>query len=105
MHHVFTRRQLHDLVWAEPKTQLAKRLGLSDVGLAKACRRADVPIPERGGRSARRESGRCRSRCHRADSGSRTASSSDGRLAGGTGTRSTIAIRSGLPISKRLSDR
>lgn len=57
MHHVFTRRQLYDLVWAEPKTQLAKRLGLSDVGLAKACRKADVPIPERG-HCAKRKAGK-----------------------------------------------
>lgn len=48
MSRIFTRQELHDLVWSEPIVKLAKRLGLSDVGLAKACRRADVPRPGRG---------------------------------------------------------
>jgi hypothetical protein len=26
-------------------SKLARRLGISDVGLAKACRRADIPLP------------------------------------------------------------
>jgi hypothetical protein len=47
-HHVFTRSQLYALVWAEPMRTVAARYGVSDVGLAKACRRADVPVPERG---------------------------------------------------------
>lgn len=47
-HHVFTRQALYDLVWAEPMRTLAKRYGVSDVGLAKACRRGDIPVPERG---------------------------------------------------------
>lgn len=47
-YHVFTRAQLYDLVWAEPMRTVAKRHGVSDVGLAKACRRADIPVPERG---------------------------------------------------------
>lgn len=46
--HRFTREELYQLVWSEPMTQLAKRFGLSDVGLAKACRRAAIPVPERG---------------------------------------------------------
>lgn len=46
--HRFTRQELYDLVWSEPMAQLAKKFGLSDVGLAKACRRAAVPVPERG---------------------------------------------------------
>ncbi len=45
---LFTRQELYELVWSEPMAQLAKRFGLSDVGLAKACRRAEVPVPERG---------------------------------------------------------
>jgi hypothetical protein len=32
----------------EPLTKVAKRLGISDVGLAKACARANVPTPPRG---------------------------------------------------------
>lgn len=46
--HRFTRQELYDLVWSEPMAQLAKKFGLSDVGLAKACRRVVVPVPERG---------------------------------------------------------
>lgn len=44
----FTREELYQLVWSESMIQLAKRFGLSDVGLAKACRRAAIPVPERG---------------------------------------------------------
>lgn len=43
-----SRSALYDLVWSEPRTALAKRFGLSDVGLAKACVRANVPMPPRG---------------------------------------------------------
>ena len=43
-----SRRELHELVWSEPLRTLAAKLGISDVGLAKACRRAHVPVPERG---------------------------------------------------------
>jgi hypothetical protein len=48
MAHRFTRQELYDLVWSEPKQKLAPRLGISDVWLAKACRHADIPVPERG---------------------------------------------------------
>lgn len=44
----FTREQLHALVWSEPVRRAAERLGLSDVALAKACRKNDIPIPPRG---------------------------------------------------------
>lgn len=43
-----SRRVLHDLVWNEPRTVLARRMGVSDVGLAKACRKAGIPMPPRG---------------------------------------------------------
>lgn len=43
-----TREQLHELVWSEPLRTLAPRLGYSDVGLAKACRKMKVPLPGRG---------------------------------------------------------
>lgn len=44
----FSREGLYDLVWNEPKAVLAKRLGISDVGLGKICRKADIPVPPRG---------------------------------------------------------
>lgn len=43
-----TREQLYALVWETPLRQLAPRLGYSDVGLAKACRKMKVPLPGRG---------------------------------------------------------
>ena len=45
---LLTREELHRLVWSEPGTHLAKRFGLSDTGLAKICRRHDVPRPPPG---------------------------------------------------------
>jgi hypothetical protein len=48
MGYLFTRKQLYELVWAGPITTLAKSLAISDVGLAKACRRSDIPLPPRG---------------------------------------------------------
>lgn len=43
-----SRKDLYDLVWAEPMTVLAKQFELSDTGLAKICRASDVPLPYRG---------------------------------------------------------
>jgi hypothetical protein len=43
-----TRKQLYDLVWSEPMRRLATRFGISDVGLAKICRKHDIPRPPRG---------------------------------------------------------
>ncbi len=43
-----SRRQLYALVWSAPMQRLAKQVGISDVALAKTCRKADVPVPERG---------------------------------------------------------
>jgi len=48
MAYSFTRQELYDQVWSEPMKKLAPRFGVSDVALAKACRRADIPVPERG---------------------------------------------------------
>lgn len=42
------RSELYKKVWTVPMTRLAKELGVSDVGLAKACRRYAVPTPPRG---------------------------------------------------------
>jgi hypothetical protein len=47
MLHTFFGQELFDLVWSEPTRTIAKRLGISDVGLAKACRRADLLLPPR----------------------------------------------------------
>ena len=46
--HYFKREALHDLVWTAPVSEIAERLGVSDVGLAKLCRRAAIPRPGRG---------------------------------------------------------
>jgi hypothetical protein len=43
-----TRQELYDRVWAEPVDTLAKEYGLSNVGLGKACRRHNIPVPPRG---------------------------------------------------------
>ena len=43
-----TRTQLYERVWSVPMCQLAAEFGLSDVGLAKVCRRHDIPRPPRG---------------------------------------------------------
>lgn len=45
---VLTRKQLYEAVWTTPVVQLAKRYGLSDVGLAKVCGRHQVPRPGLG---------------------------------------------------------
>ena len=42
------RSELYAKVWSTPMTKLAAELGISDVGLAKACRRHAVPAPPRG---------------------------------------------------------
>jgi hypothetical protein len=44
----FTREELYDHVWTRPVAQLAEEWGLSNVGLAKLCRRHQVPLPYRG---------------------------------------------------------
>lgn len=43
-----TREQLYALVWAEPVRTVAQQLGISDVALAKTCRKHDIPVPSRG---------------------------------------------------------
>jgi hypothetical protein len=48
MEQYFRRQQLHDLVWLEPLTLLAQRFGMSDVALAKICKRHGIPLPGRG---------------------------------------------------------
>jgi hypothetical protein len=43
-----SRQKLYELVWERPTKTVASELGVSDVALAKACKRAQVPIPPRG---------------------------------------------------------
>jgi hypothetical protein len=43
-----TRTELHESVWATPMRTLAKEFGMSDVGLAKICRKHNVPVPPVG---------------------------------------------------------
>jgi len=43
-----TREELYDLVWSKPMSLLAKEFEISDVGLAKICKRMEIPRPTRG---------------------------------------------------------
>ena len=43
-----TREELYERVWTTPMRKLAVEFGLSDVGLAKVCRRHKIPWPARG---------------------------------------------------------
>ncbi|MGE0769933.1 MAG: hypothetical protein AB7L90_26135 [Hyphomicrobiaceae bacterium] len=43
-----SREELYRQVWQEPMTKLAPRYGLSDVGLAKVCRKHNIPRPPVG---------------------------------------------------------
>ena len=53
-----TRKELYDMVWAEPVSKLAKKLGVSGVAVAKWCKKLGVPRPGRG-YWARVEAGQC----------------------------------------------
>jgi integrase len=46
--HYFNRDALHRMIWTAPVMEVAERLGVSDVALAKLCRRAAIPTPPRG---------------------------------------------------------
>ena len=48
MPHSLTRRQLYEMVWTTPVSKLAPKFGVSGVAFAKACARADIPLPPRG---------------------------------------------------------
>lgn len=43
-----SRQALYERVWAAPLRKIAPEFGVSDVGLAKACRRHAIPLPPRG---------------------------------------------------------
>lgn len=44
----FSRKELYEMVWARQVLVIAKEIGVSDVALSKACRRAGIPLPARG---------------------------------------------------------
>jgi hypothetical protein len=45
---LLTRKELFDLVWSVPRTELAKRFKVSDVAVAKRCRSTNIPMPPPG---------------------------------------------------------
>ena len=45
---VLTRDALYELVWSQPISRLAAEYGISDVALAKTCKKASIPTPPRG---------------------------------------------------------
>jgi len=46
--HELNRVELYEKVWSIPMRKLAKEFGISDVGLAKLCRRHAIPLPGLG---------------------------------------------------------
>jgi hypothetical protein len=44
----WSRDQLYEEVWATPMRTIARKYGISDVGLAKICRKLMIPLPGRG---------------------------------------------------------
>jgi len=44
----FTPQQLFEMAWERPILIIAKEIGVSDVGLSKACRKAGITLPTRG---------------------------------------------------------
>jgi hypothetical protein len=44
----YNREEIYEAIWTEPIQHVAKRYKISDVGLAKVCRRLDIPRPGRG---------------------------------------------------------
>ena len=44
----YDRERLYEEVWTEPTQKVAKRYGVSDVAIAKACALLNIPKPPRG---------------------------------------------------------
>ena len=44
----YDREVLYDRVWQAPLRTVAREYGVSDVALAKTCRKLNVPVPGRG---------------------------------------------------------
>ncbi len=42
------RKELYELVWQVPRTELTERFGISDVAIGKHCRNANIPMPTPG---------------------------------------------------------
>lgn len=51
----YNREELYDKVWERPVQRLSKEFGMSDVGLAKICRKLFIPIPAEGIGRGRRQ--------------------------------------------------
>lgn len=43
----YTRKELYELVWEKPRSKLASEVGVSSVAIAKACRKYQIPMPDR----------------------------------------------------------
>lgn len=48
MEREFTRTELYELVWSQPITTLSAEIGISNVALAKHCKKLSIPVPGRG---------------------------------------------------------
>jgi hypothetical protein len=44
----YNREEIYAAIWAEPIQHVAKRYNISDVGLAKVCKKLNIPRPGRG---------------------------------------------------------
>jgi hypothetical protein len=44
----YNRKELYEKVWKVPMQRLAKEFGVSDVALAKTCKKLHIPVPGRG---------------------------------------------------------
>lgn len=44
----YDRRTLYEEVWAEPVYKVAQRYGVSNVAIAKTCKKMHIPVPGRG---------------------------------------------------------
>ena len=47
-HEIYNRDKLYKEVWAESVIKVAKHYGVSDVAIAKVCRKMHIPVPGRG---------------------------------------------------------
>jgi hypothetical protein len=47
-HLILSREDLYELAWSKPLRALSKDFGISDVALAKRCKRLGIPVPGRG---------------------------------------------------------
>ena len=45
---VISREELYQLVWSKPVAKIAKEFGISDVAIAKICKKLNIPKPGLG---------------------------------------------------------